>query len=225
MIPPGTRPLQIKPHQHSRATTPRPPRPPPSVSPHPWQDEGMRSSRALCGPLGFRSHFIRCQMCGNSSYYGKPPPQQQIQITPKKEVTHHRADTVTRKAKLLGYEQHSIPLQFSSTVSSSACWHCKFVKFMHCLSLSLKPWSLMEKTVDRNTVKTPETSQLGANRPTEEPQVALLPEGLQRNSAISHRDDGACVWLAPEGACARGSLTHTLGFAALVQYYTSNSFL
>lgn len=147
MIPPGNQPLQIKPRHHTRVTTPEPPRPPPSVSPHPWQDEGMRSARARarCRPLGSGSHFIRCQMCGNSSYHGKPPPQQQIQITPKKEES-----LITRRT-LFHEKQNSFgvrttfrsTLQFSSSacITSSPSWWCT-----HCLSLRLRRWCLTGKS-------------------------------------------------------------------------------
>ena len=147
MLPPGTQPLRTKPRHHAGATKAGPPRPPPSVSPHPWQHEGKRSTPALCGPLGPRSHFIRCQKGGNSSYHGKPPPQQQIQITPKKEESLITQQTLLHK-KQNSWGKNNIP--FHSPVFIHWKVQCLFalqVRPIHALPV-VKPETLVSGRED-----------------------------------------------------------------------------
>lgn len=166
----------------------------------------MRSARALRRPLGPGSHFVRCQMCGNSRYHGKPPSQQQIHITPKKEESLITQHTLFHE-KQNSWGKDNIP--FHSPIASQ-CLRYKFTKSMACLSFKTETL-VSDREVHRESLKTLEISALGEgrwgrDRPIRSPNWSFSPMGC--NIALPDP-----MLLAPEKALCALAFTNThVGF-------------
>lgn len=140
----------------------------------------------------------------------------------KGRVTHHTAYTIPRKAKLF-WGKNNIP--FHSPIFIQ-CLHYKFTKLMMHSLLIFKTEALVsDREVHRDTLKTLEISELGGKRPTRSHNWSFSPMGC--NVALAdpiEMTQRACCW-RQRGLVHADSLTHTLGVAALVQCYRSNTFL